>query len=53
MLILQRVVLEKICSSRNISLEEYSAEDMNREELPLTILQGEVKGCEITFTSKG
>lgn len=48
-----RVVLEKICASRNITLEEYSAEDMNGEELPLTILLGEIKGCEITFTSKG
>lgn len=48
-----RVVLEKICISRGITMDEYTPEDMNGVELPINTLLGSIKGSEITFTSKG
>lgn len=49
----QRSVLEKICISRGLNLQECVAEDMNGNALPLNTKMGQVPCFEITFVQKG
>eukprot|EP01130_Rhizamoeba_saxonica_P013767 TRINITY_DN5917_c0_g1_i2.p1 TRINITY_DN5917_c0_g1~~TRINITY_DN5917_c0_g1_i2.p1 ORF type:complete len:455 (-),score=116.50 TRINITY_DN5917_c0_g1_i2:133-1497(-) len=47
-----RQVLEKICRSRGLDLEEHIAEDMNGRHLSMDTLLGDIPNAEITFMNK-
>lgn len=51
--LVKRSVLEKICISRGMNLQECVPEDMNGNVIPLNTKLGQIPSFEITFLKKG